>query len=147
MARLGTDEKRLFVVASGSQSIIDLLSNHIQKHIYHSSVYTANDGIEALFKMENTPPHVLIVDLNLPKLPALELVQQVLYNNKLNEVSIILISPIPDKENFVDQVVTCQVQFLTGLQDEILISSCITKALNRLVGDKNLSYRLRFLAP
>ena len=125
----------------------EFLSSAVNRHISNASIYTALDGLEALFKMENTPPHVLIVDWNLPKLTTIELIQQVLYHSRLGDTSIVIVAPLPDKENFVDQVVTCQVQFLTDAKDENVVSRCLTKALNRLTNDKDFSYRLRFLSP
>lgn len=146
MAKLGTDEKRLFVVASADPQRIEYISQMITKHINNSLVFAAADGFEAIFKMENAPPHVLIADTPLPKLTPMEVATKILHHPKLNETSVIIVSPIPDQEHFVDQVVTCQVQFLTNIHDEMLLSTCLTKALNRLADDRNFAYRLRFLA-
>lgn len=147
MAKLSSDDKRLFVVASAAQDRIQHFTHMITRNVHNSTVFTANDGFEAFFKMENTPPHVLLVDLNLPKINGLELAEKVFAKAKLSEMSIIIVSPIPDKEHFVDQVVTGQVQFLTNIEDEGLVSSCLTKALNRLVDDSGFAYRLKFLSP
>lgn len=147
MAKISGDDKRFFVVASSAQRRIDHFSKAISKNIHNSVVFTALDGFEAIFKMENTPPHVLLIDVNLPKLTEMELAEKVLHHPKLNETSIIIVSAIPDKENFVDQVVTGQVQFLTDVNDESHITACLTKALNRLVDNRDFSYKLKFLAP
>lgn len=147
MAKISADEKRIFVVASSDQTRLDYFADFITKSINNSLVFTALDGFEALFKMENAPPHVLLIDVNLSKLTELELATKVLHHPKLNETSVIIVSPLPDKEHFVDQVVTGQVQFLVDLEKESLIISCLTKALNRLVDNRDFSYRLKFLAP
>ncbi len=147
MAKLGTDEKRIFLIASANQETLDHLSAAISKHIHNSMIYTATDGFEAMFKMENDPPHVLIADGQLPKLTNAELTSKILNHPKLSETSIILASAIPEQETFVDQVVTCQVQYLTNLQNDVMISTCLAKALNRLADDKKFAYRLRFLSP
>ena len=83
----------------------------------------------------------------LPKLNAIELVTKVFANSKISEVSVIIVSEIPDQEHFVDQVVTGQIQFLTDDKDENSFVSSLTKGLNRLVDQKDFSYRLKFLAP
>jgi len=147
MARLSADDKRIFVVASSSQRRIDHFSQIILKCIHNSTVFSALDGFEAIFKMENTPPHVLLIDINLPKITEIELATKVLQHNKLGDTSVIIVSPIPDQEHLVDHVVTGQVQFLTEVNNEAMMTSCFTKALNRLVDNRDFSYRLRFLSP
>lgn len=147
MARLGADEKRLFVIASGYPDRAEYFSEMVREHISNSQIFTAEDGVSALFKMENTPPHVLITDLDLPKISGIELAEKVFMHTKLSDTSIIIVSPIPDQEHFVDQVVTGQVQFLSDIQNRPVMASCLTRALNRLVDSKGFAYRLKFLAP
>jgi CRP-like cAMP-binding protein len=147
MAKLETDEKKLFVVASPDPQRALFFSKIIQEHISNCMVFIAHDGFEAMFKMENTPPHVLMIDTGLEKFTPVELTQKILNHSKLNETSVIIISPIPDDQHFVDHVVTCQVQFLTNPHDAKMVSSCLMKSLNRLADDRNFSYRLRFLSP
>lgn len=147
MPRLTTDEKRIFVIASGYPDRVEYFSSLVNKHIRNSLIYTAADGIETIFKMENSPPHVLITDMDLPKMSGVDLTEKILQNAKLMETSVIIAAPIPDKEHLVDQVVTGQVQFLTDVQSDQMASICFTKALNRLVDQNDFTYRLRFLAP
>jgi CRP-like cAMP-binding protein len=97
--------------------------------------------------MENSPPHILITDMDLPKISGIDLMDKILHHPKLSTTSVIIASPIPDKEHFVDQVVTGQIQFLTDIQDDQLASVCFTKGLNRLVDEKDFTYRLKFMAP
>lgn len=147
MAKLNADDKRLFVVASGHAPTCEFITQLIQKHINNAVVFNATDGFDAIFKMENAPPHVLIVDSDIAKLSPIELTTKILAHPKLTDTSILLLTPIPEKEEFVDQVVTGQVQYLTDFSNEVSLSACLTKALNRLVDNRNFSYRLRFLAP
>jgi CheY-like chemotaxis protein len=147
MTRLNPEEKKVFVIASGYPDRVEHLTSLVNQHIRNALIFAAGDGIEALFKMENSPPHVLIADIDLPKLNALDLTDKVLRHPKLGGTSIIIVSPIPDKEHFVDQVVTGQIQFLTDIRDDRLPTTCFTKALNRLVDQNDFTYRLRFLAP
>ncbi len=147
MAALTADEKRYFVVATSDERRMDFYIKKINEHIANSLIFTAGDGFEALFKMENTPPHVVLVDMNLPKLNGIEVTTKILAHQKLQETSIIVISPIPEKEQFVDQVVTGQVQFLTDINNDGMFAACLTRALNRLADADSLSYKLKFLAP
>jgi len=147
MPSLNAEDKKIFVIASGYPDRIEFFSKLVNKHIRNSLIYIASDGIETIFKMENSPPHILITDMDLPKLNGVELTDKILHHPKLAGTSIIIASPIPDKEHFVDHVVTGQIQFLTDIQNDQLVSVCLTKGLNRLVDEKDFTYRLRFLSP
>jgi CRP/FNR family transcriptional regulator, cyclic AMP receptor protein len=147
MAKIDLEEKRIFIVVSGDPRQIAFFQGIISRHVSNSTVFGAKDGFEALFRMENSRPHVVISDMQLPKLSGIELATKMLANSKFSEASIILVTPLPDKEHFVDQVVTGQVQFLTEISNEPSIVSCLTRGLNRLVDEETLSYRLKFLAP
>jgi CheY-like chemotaxis protein len=135
------------VVASNYPERRDYLARIINTHIGNAILFLASDGFEALFKMENSPPHVFIVDIDLPKFNGIEMVTKMFANAKLAETSVIIVSPIPDKEHFVDQVVTGQVQFLADLQSENSITAYLNRALNRLSGGVGFSYQLKFMAP
>ncbi|PIS11574.1 MAG: cyclic AMP receptor protein [Bdellovibrio sp. CG10_big_fil_rev_8_21_14_0_10_47_8] len=147
MIQLGTDEKRIFVIASANPQRLDLFSDLVEQSISQSMIFRAHDGFDAIFKMENSPPHVLVVDMGLPKLDTIELTEKVLHHPKLKGTSVIIVSPIPDREHFVDEVVTGQVQFLTELGDPRYFAVCLSRALNRLTDEQELSYKLKFLAP
>ncbi|MGZ5279261.1 MAG: cyclic nucleotide-binding domain-containing protein [Pseudobdellovibrionaceae bacterium] len=147
MTRLTPEEKRVFIIASGDPDRVEHLTSLVNSHIRNSLIFSASDGIEAIFKMENSPPHILITDVDLPKITGIDLTEKVLHHSKLNGTSVIIVAPIPDREHFVDQVVTGQVQFLADMKDDRLATSCFMKALNRLVDQNDFTYRLRFLAP
>lgn len=147
MLRLSADEKRTFVVVAGDSSRQKHLAEKIQQLITNSQVFVAIDAIDAIFKMENAAPHVLVTDIHLVKGDGFTLTEKVLNHSRLSECSVILIADVPDKERFVDQVVTHQVQFLTDLSDEVALATTLSRALNRLTGDSDLTYRLKFLAP
>jgi CRP-like cAMP-binding protein len=60
---------------------------------------------------------------------------------------VILLTDIPEREKYVDQVVTTQIQFLRDIDDEKIFGECLSRALTRVALDTNKSYKLRFLAP
>lgn len=147
MTSLAPEEKRIFIVASPDDKRADYFNLRISRHISNSQIFTARDGLEALFKIENSPPHVVVVDVDLPKLSPIELSAKLLTDERFANTSIIIASPIPDKEHFVDQVVTGQIQFLTDINDDRKIALCLSKALNRLSENQDTLYKLHFLAP
>lgn len=117
----------------------------IQRHIANATIFSATDGTETLFKIQNFPPHLVFVDVDLPKLNGIELTAQILALQKAN-IAVVIISEFPDTEHFIEEVVTGQVQFLSDVTNEEKVSQCINRALNRISLDEKSSYHLRFLA-
>jgi len=140
------ENKRVFLICTNSFERSQHYSDWIKKHINHALVFIAIDGSDVLFRMDNYPPDVLILDADLPKKTGLEIVGMVLKSDKLKGASFIITSSLPDQEHFVDDVVIGRVQFLTEMHDEKRFNQCIVKALNQLATGMNNEYRLSFLA-
>ena len=147
MKKQDLENKRIFLIATSNPARSPHLQNLIQKHISNATIFTAIDGTETLFKIENFPPHLVFVDVDLPKLNGIELTSQILSLHKAANIAVIIISEAPDTEHFIEEVVTGQVQFITDVSDENRVALCINRALNRISLDENSSYHLRFLAP
>ena len=141
------EAKRIFLIASGDESLVEICREHIKKHITNATIFIANDGAEALFKAENVLPHVAIIDPRLNKIDGFTVASHMIKMSEEHTVSIILISDIPSNDQFVNEVVTRQVQFLVNYTNEILFSHCLSRALNRISLDEDSVYKLRFLAP
>lgn len=122
-------------------------SQVIERHISFATVFTAIDGKEALFKIHNVAPHVLITEANLPKVSGFDLVSNILQDKSIPDLSIIIATELPDREHFIDEVVTHKVQFLHAAQHEDQLTRLIAQALNRLDSQDGIDYRLHFLAP
>lgn len=137
--------KRVFLIVSASESQRSLYAKWINEHISNSTIFMAVDGSEAHFKLNNRPPHVLITDWDLPKLTGQELVELILEDKALPDMSVIISSAAPDTEHFVDEVVTQKVQFLHERDSDWKFSRCLTQALNRLEKAAGMEYRLHFL--
>jgi CRP/FNR family cyclic AMP-dependent transcriptional regulator len=142
------NDKRIFLVATMDGERRAQYSRWISLHIAGAKVYTAIDGTEALFKIENDPPHVLITDLDLAKVSGIELIERAVRKHSLDELSVVITAELPDQEHFVDEVVRGSIQFLVDPNDEAKFDACVTRALNRLSGKNNSAeYNLHFLAP
>lgn len=141
------DEKKTFILAINSQEKRDFIARTIEQHISKSISFLAQDGSEALFKVENVPPHVCIVDGDLPKKNGYEVVEYLLNKDIGKTIAYIIFSEIPDKEQFVDEIVTGQVQYLSPNCDEINLLSSLSRALNFVAKSDDTEYKLHFLAP
>lgn len=138
-----TEQKRIFLIASGNEKLSQFLESFIKDNFQSVTIFTAADGMEALFKAENVFPHVLIIDPQLAKMNAFDLASSLLHRKE--RLSVVFLSPLPEQDQFVDEVVTGQAQYLTSLQDRAVTVNCFSKALDWVFSGISSSYRLRFL--
>jgi CRP/FNR family cyclic AMP-dependent transcriptional regulator len=138
--------KKIFLIVSDDETRRKHFSDAIASSMIDSTIFTAYDGADALSKIANVVPHILITDLNLSKVSGIDLIQSVLERKKAHAVSIIIASEIPDTEHFVNEVVQGKVQFLIDIHDLAKLNQCIARALNHLVDQDLAEYSLRFLA-
>lgn len=137
------ENKKIFLLASGDSNEAQTVEEIIKKHFQSTTVFSAIDGNEALFKSENVPPHVVVIDSNIQKLGALEVAENLL--RRKDRIAVIIIADQLDKEHFVDKVVTGQMQFLERPVNEKQLASAFTRALNWSSFGENSNYHLRFL--
>lgn len=140
-----TSDKRKILIAVSSAQNRQYLSEQAEKHLLGLQIYHASDGMDALSKMNNDTPHILIVEENLPKKNAHQLIESILQQKKFERVAIIVISSIPDQENFVDEVVMGRVQFTTDFGANL--SKYLMRALNFSSHGDNNEFKLSFLTP
>jgi CRP/FNR family cyclic AMP-dependent transcriptional regulator len=139
--------KRVFLIATDNVKNMEFYKNAIQVHISNSTVYIATDGSEALAKIENAPPNVVILDRNLTKLSGDRLKEIILEKKNLAGVSIIFVGGLPEEEVFLDDIVIGRLQFLLQQRDEVEFNICLTRALNFSSRADVTDFFLKFLAP
>jgi CheY-like chemotaxis protein len=139
------ENKRIFLVATPSSELNTQLEETIKAHVQNATVFTAIDGLEALFKCENVPPHVIIVDFQIPKLSVMDLTYKLL--QRKDRAAIIILAPNGEEDRFIDEVVTGQVQFLSGAGEVSVFNNHVTRALNWIAHEDKSIYHLRFLCP
>jgi CRP/FNR family transcriptional regulator, cyclic AMP receptor protein len=141
------DTKRIFLIATEDPLRAENYRYLIQNTISNATIYLARDGVEALAKIENDPPHTLIVDISLPKVAGIKIMESVLNNKALSNMSFILVGDLPEEEIFLDDVVTGRLQFLTIADDKDDLSHCLARALNYWSHAVPQDFFLKFLAP
>ncbi len=139
--------RRKFLVVTADAERSASYAKQIDAHISQATVFTAHDGPEALLKIDNDAPHVLLSEVRINRLDGIKLVEAVLRRKHVAEIAVILLSPIPDKEHFVDEVALGRVQFLNPAEIDLNIGKCLARALNYLSQSEVPEFRLRFLAP
>jgi ActR/RegA family two-component response regulator len=141
-----TAAKKKILIASSDHNLVDRLQKLVKSIAKDATVFSAADHKEALFKADNAFPHVAIIDINLQKSGGVEVVQKWLDDDKHSEVPIIILTDVPDKEHFVNEVVTGQIQFLSPAEVDSKLDSCLKKALNRSSTEAQQAYKLRTIS-
>ena len=138
------ENKRVFLIASPDAALRESIDQVLRSNITGVSTFFAQDGAEALFKAENSPPHLAILTDDLLKTPTVDLVRRFLRFKE--RLATIVIAPTHDEELFMDQVVTGQVQFLAGIANADLLLTHVNRALNWVSFDEKSIYRSKFMA-
>lgn len=141
------DAKRIFLLAFENPQNVEFLKNAIHKTVSNATVFTANDGSEAMAKIENVPPNTIIIDRSLPKISGDKITETILKSKTLPNLSIILVGELPEQEIFLDDVVTGRLQFLANPGNAEELNHCLARALNYWSHSEQSEFFLRFLAP
>lgn len=137
------ESKKIFLVATGNRDQNQLIERTLISHFAKASVFSSLDGIDAQFKAENVTPHVLILDYLLPRMEAVILVHKLL--RKKAKMAFIILSPNEDSQDFLEEVVTGQVQFLTNTENPKSFIGHVNRALNWASFEEQSLYTLKFL--
>jgi len=140
------DEKRVFIVGCKDSEASSKLGRIIENKIGRSNIFLAKSTSDVEFKLQNTPPHVLILDLNLPDQGAKRLVSELLNKKIAQSLAFIIISEIPDEEFLVDEIVTGKLQFLRDFSDEGEVVRVVGKALNFVSTGEHKQYNTKFVS-
>lgn len=140
-------DKKIFLIASASAEKRTWIEEAINAHVNQATIYTAKDGLTALSKLQNAPPHVVITDVDLPKVTKLKVVEHTLASREAETTAIIITGPLPDESQYLDELVTGKIQYFTGSTGGDEFNSMLMKALNFTSKQTQAEFYLRFLAP
>lgn len=120
----------------------------IASHLSSCQFFEASSGAEGCSKINNDVPDIVFVDNNLPIMKTEKFVEWIFGEKKAEKMAVIWLKTIPEQENFIDNIVTGQLQFLENPFEERSLSQVLSRAMNFLVVTNNHSdYKLKFLAP
>lgn len=134
----------LIAVDAGKRAAIE---ERIKKHVEDCVIYSAGEYPEGLQKVKNVPPHVVLTEHDLPKGKPGQIVESILADEDLKFTAIIILSPLPQRERYLDELVTGRVQFLEDTKQETDFGPTLSKALNLATQAQPADFRLRFLQP
>lgn len=91
--------KKKILIVDDEEKIRKVLRIHLGKAGYE--VLEAEDGFEALKRIEEGLPDLVITDIMMPKLDGLELGKAIRYRSETKEIPFIIISAKTDQETLV----------------------------------------------
>jgi CRP/FNR family cyclic AMP-dependent transcriptional regulator len=139
------ENKRIFLIASHNPREAEFFENALREHIQGTTIFTSTDGMEALFKIDNVPPNVVIIDADLPKMSGLELADRLI--RRKEKIAIIIMTSKSELPQFVDDVVTGQVHIVSRPVNKDIFLQHVTRAMNWIANGDNSSYSMKFLSP
>ena len=140
------DGQRYFLVVSANADRRIQIANAIGLHIERTHFTFAADGSEAISKIQNFQPHVVVTDEVMPRLSGTRVIEWTMKNAK-DPIACILLAPVPDDEQFVDDVVIGRVQFIENFNSGQAFAKTLSRALNCLSSHSVQEFSLKFLAP
>jgi CRP/FNR family transcriptional regulator, cyclic AMP receptor protein len=121
--------KKKLLIATADSALRSSLTESIEGIFTDAHLVPAHDGGEATLKILNDPPHVILIDPAIPKLPGIQLIEWLLDEKPEAKIAIILLSTIPQKEQFVDEVAKGQIQFLENYNDSVKFKETLARAI------------------
>lgn len=140
------DQRKIILIATEKPGDRQEVEASVLRHLPGATVYQAGDGTEAWVKMENVPPHVLILHSALAKTDGLALVKEAMADRRFDQTSFIFLEPPPEQEVFVDEIVTGRIQFLGWEVPDARLAKALARALNDVASREKTEFKLRFLA-
>jgi len=85
-----SDEEATIMVVDDSITIRKVTTRFLEKNNY--KVVTAKDGVDALQKLQNVTPDIVLLDIEMPRMDGYELATQMRKESRLTSVPIIMIT-------------------------------------------------------
>lgn len=139
--------KKIFTVVTQSAHKKALIEKQLKGAVEEVVVYQATEYPEGLQKVKNVPPHVVFCDHELAKGKPGQLVDGILADDSLKQTAIIILSPLPEREGYLDELVTGQIQFLEESKIDTDFGPVLSKALNFSAQLHKADFSLKYLQP
>ncbi|HEY2932275.1 MAG TPA: response regulator [Acidobacteriota bacterium] len=82
------------LVVDDDTMVIQFLKNFLEKKNYQ--VVTASNGVEALEKVQQESPHIILMDVYMPQMGGLEALKKIKQINK--EIGVIMVTAMEDEK-------------------------------------------------
>ena len=90
------NEKTKVLVVDDEEPNRVVLQDILELHGYE--IIQAADGEEALNKIQENPPDVILLDINMPRMNGIEVTQKIKADERLKHISLIILTGLDDME-------------------------------------------------
>jgi CRP/FNR family cyclic AMP-dependent transcriptional regulator len=142
---LKNGSKKIFLLATEDEGRKNQVERLLNTRFDDSLIFYAADRTECMQKLKNVTPHVFITDFRLPKAPPGQMIDFVVTDDEYKMLPIIIMSPLPQKEGYLDEIVTGKVQFLEHPEKEDDLFYAVARALNFSAKSANTDFVVKFL--
>ena len=140
-------QKKIILIVTPEEEEARRMMFGLARQFEDVTVFHAADGLDALNKMKNAPPRVLITELELPKLSGAELLRATLSEKDFAGVGVIVLSDIPDNSSLADDVVRGKLKSLPKPAQLTALFEAVSGILAKPMGGGEATFQLRFLSP
>ncbi|MCF6148767.1 MAG: EAL domain-containing protein [Candidatus Kuenenia sp.] len=112
-------KKHTILIVEDSLTQIELLKNIFLNNGY--DVCVALNGADALEKINNSPPTIIISDISMPEMDGYELCRSIKNNKLLNKLPVILLTNLSDPEEVIKSIQAGADCYMTKPYDDHLI--------------------------
>ena len=128
---------RSVLIADDDADVREAIAVAIKGVYKEARIYTAADGSEAMQKLRNAPPNIVIIDLDMPKVTGIEMIDQMQKINTFARIPIIVISGLDHNSDEIQTIRSkgmmfaekpFKTQFLIGLIEGILSGNKVKPA-------------------
>ena len=98
------DQVKSFLIADDDAEVREAIAEAIKHYYKDCRVYTAADGSEAMQKLRNAPPALVIIDLDMPKVSGIEMIEQMQKINSFARIPIIVISGLDHASDEIQSI-------------------------------------------
>lgn len=123
------EDRPLILVVDDNRLTVQVLEDYLEFH--HYQVEIAGDGVQALAKVRVNPPHLILMDMQMPGMDGLEAMRRIRSDPKLNHIPIIALTALTmpgDKERCLAAGANAYLSKPVSLHD---LHSVVEQELNR----------------
>jgi DNA-binding response OmpR family regulator len=95
--------------------------------------------------MENVVPHILITNVELPRISGIDLLQGVVREKKFASVGVIALCDVPEPDPIADDVVRGKIKTVPQPVEEKTLLNAVNVFLSRLPGSKEAEFVIKHL--
>ena len=139
-------KKKVFLTISGNSERQTQIADYITHHYNKPIVYSAPNGNVGLLKMKNASIDIVIIDSKSNTADGLKIVEVILLENVNPCMAIIIIGHPPEKERFLDELVSGKLYFIEEKLIENEFAYSLAKALNFTSHTEAAPFYLRYLS-